>query len=74
MFVDMFITLFDERYDLIMPTEALQNPLLQPLLNQVQSGPFRHAINALAGYDSTETGGTINLAGNFSMPVTSITQ
>jgi molybdate-binding protein/DNA-binding HxlR family transcriptional regulator len=54
-----FIPLFQERYDLIIPQEQMK--LLQPLLNILQTRPFRRAVSGLIGYDTTHTGEQIPL-------------
>ncbi len=49
-----FIPLFQERYDLVYPQEQCDSWL--PLLDAVQTSAFRHAVDALTGYDTTHTG------------------
>ena len=51
-----FIPLFQERYDLVIPGEQVESQRLQPLLNHLQSGEFRRAMNDLGGYDTAHTG------------------
>ncbi len=51
-----FVPLFQERYDLVLPEERLQDPKMQPLLDYMQSKDFRRALEDLAGYDTTSTG------------------
>ena len=51
-----FIPLFDERYDLVLPQEQVENKELQPLLEYLQSGKFRRAIEELGGYETQHTG------------------
>lgn len=51
-----FIPLFEERYDLVLPTETIDEPLLQPLFDMLQTAVFRQAVQQLAGYDVTQTG------------------
>ncbi|RLD05331.1 MAG: hypothetical protein DRI56_09855 [Chloroflexota bacterium] len=51
-----FIPLFEERYDLVIPEEHYQNPLLTPALETLHSGEFRNAVNALSGYDTKKAG------------------
>jgi putative molybdopterin biosynthesis protein len=57
-----FIPLFAERYDLILPTAVLDEPLLQPLLDSLQTAAFRHTLSHLGGYDSSATGSRRDLA------------
>jgi len=49
-----FIPLFHERYDLIFPQE--QADLLSPLLDTLQTGPFRRGVESLTGYETAHTG------------------
>jgi molybdate-binding protein len=51
-----FIPLFEERYDLVLPTDSINEPLLQPLFDLMQTAVFRQAVQQLAGYDVTQTG------------------
>jgi molybdate-binding protein/DNA-binding HxlR family transcriptional regulator len=51
-----FIPLFEERYDLVLPTDSIDEPLLQPLFDLMQTAVFRQAVQQLAGYDVTQTG------------------
>ena len=50
------IPLFEERYDLVIPAASLANPLLQPLLDYLQTADLRRTISQLDGYDATRTG------------------
>ncbi len=54
-----FVPLFDERYDLIIPLEHCQNPLLSPLFDVLEDSDFRHAVSALPGYDVSMMGNLI---------------
>ncbi|MBN1371556.1 MAG: molybdopterin biosynthesis protein [Anaerolineaceae bacterium] len=45
-----FIFLYDELYELIIPTEFYESPLLRPLLDLAQDATFRAAVQALPGY------------------------
>ncbi len=51
-----FIPLFEERYDLIIPREHYESPLLAPLLDLLQEFAFREAVSRLPGYDVTPMG------------------
>jgi len=51
-----FIPLFEERYDLVLPTETINEPLLLPLFDMLQTAVFRQAVQQLAGYDVAQTG------------------
>lgn len=56
-----FIPLFQERFDLIMPTTLLAQPAMQPLLDLLQSSKIRQIIRGLDGYDASETGKQMTL-------------
>ncbi len=49
-----FIPLFHERYDLVFTQEQCTS--LLPLLDTIQTGAFRQAVDALTGYDTSHTG------------------
>ena len=49
-----FISLFEERYDLVLPRE--NEKTLAPLLDYLQTAMFRYELNALTGYNSTHSG------------------
>lgn len=51
-----FIPLLEERYDLVFYAEAVEDPLMQSLLNFLQSRQFRQMIAQLDGYDSRQSG------------------
>ncbi len=52
-----FIPLQVERYDLVIPTKLLRaNRGLEQLLDTIVSRPFRTEIEALGGYDTSQTG------------------
>ena len=52
-----FVPLQTARYDLVVPKPYLQShPTLARLFETIVSGPFRHEIEALGGYDTSETG------------------
>lgn len=54
-----FIPLFEERYDLILPTEEVSN--LTPLLDYIQTLDFRSALGTLSGYNASHSGELIAL-------------
>ena len=54
-----FIPLFKERYDLIIPQEYFDAPILAPLLDIIHSDRFRDAVEALGGYDTSPMGKVI---------------
>lgn len=51
-----FIPLFDERYDLVIPLEQCQNPLLAPLFEVLEDPHFRQTVGAMPGYDPSVMG------------------
>jgi molybdate-binding protein len=52
-----FIPLQVERYDLVIPTKLLKtNRGLEQLLDTIVSRPFRTEVEALGGYDTSQTG------------------
>jgi len=51
-----FIPLFEERYDLVMPSSRTNEPGLQPLLAYLSSAALQKGITELGGYDTSHTG------------------
>ncbi len=51
-----FVPLLKERYDLVIPREHYESPLLRPLLETVRGDRFRSGVEALGGYDTSEMG------------------
>ncbi len=45
-----FIPLASERYDLAIPEEYVESPLLRPLLDLLHDPDFRSDVSALPGY------------------------
>lgn len=58
-----FIPLFQERYDLVIPLEMLENRHVVRLLDYLRTGVFRREANALGGYDTAHSGDQIDLSG-----------
>jgi putative molybdopterin biosynthesis protein len=56
-----FIPLEDERYDLVIPTEYLGTPLLDPFLALLQDPDFRRTVESLDGYDASVMGESISI-------------
>jgi putative molybdopterin biosynthesis protein len=54
-----FIPLFQERYDLVIPTEYYQSPLLAPVLLVIEDKEFQESVSALPGYDVSPMGTVI---------------
>lgn len=51
-----FVPLARERYDLLIPSEYMQEPRIQALLELIGSDELRTAIEALGGYETPLTG------------------
>ncbi len=51
-----FIPLFQERFDLVLPVEALQERKVQIILDYLQSKAFRHSLEGLSGYEHSHSG------------------
>ncbi|ABR90518.1 transcriptional regulator, LysR family [Janthinobacterium sp. Marseille] len=60
-----FIPLIRERYFLALPLSIMDDPLIQLVIDVVQSGYFRKVINGLAGYDAGDTGKILLLSEAF---------
>lgn len=54
-----FISLFQERYDLVIPNEYVDSELLAPLFGLLNGRDFREAASKLMGYDVSVTGTVI---------------
>jgi putative molybdopterin biosynthesis protein len=51
-----FLPLLKERYDLILPRDSYESPLLKPLLSILHEAAFKKEVEALGGYDATDMG------------------
>jgi putative molybdopterin biosynthesis protein len=51
-----FVTLFQERYDLIVPEEFVESELVAPLLELLAEPAFREMVASLPGYDVSPMG------------------
>ncbi len=51
-----FIPLFEERYDLVIPTEFYDSDLLSPMLELIRSPGFQAEVQSLGGYNVREMG------------------
>lgn len=60
-----FIPLVKERYFMALPLSMMDDPLIQHVIEVVQSGYFRKVINGLAGYESGDTGKILLLSEAF---------
>lgn len=56
-----FISLFEERFDLVIPHEQFQSARLRPTLDYLHTARFRRAVQSLGGYFSKETGNEIQV-------------
>ncbi len=54
-----FIPLFQERYDLVFPTQFAESDLLAPLIGLFADHRFREAVSRLPGYDMSVMGTVI---------------
>ncbi len=54
-----FVPLFHERYDLVIPRQHAESPLLAPLLSLLKDDRFRESVAAMPGYDVTPMGNVI---------------
>ena len=55
-----FVSLFEERYDLVVPQEYFLSPLMKPVFEVLQNPAFRQAVQALPGYDISPMGKIIS--------------
>jgi putative molybdopterin biosynthesis protein len=51
-----FIPMFQERFDLVIPAESLEEASLRRLLEALHGREFRHMAEALGGYSTVHTG------------------
>ncbi|MFC1935158.1 molybdopterin biosynthesis protein [Chloroflexota bacterium] len=58
-----FVPLLKERYDLVVPAEQYNSPLMQPLLETIRSPDFRAKVEQLGGYDTSEMGRELAILG-----------
>jgi putative molybdopterin biosynthesis protein len=54
-----FLPLFNEQYQLVIPREHYESPLLAPLLEIIRAPAFRAEVDALGGYEVTNMGRVI---------------
>jgi molybdate transport repressor ModE-like protein len=60
-----FIPLVSERYFLALPVALVNDPSLKEITHILQSDAFRADVNALPGYDATDTGKLLGLSDAF---------
>lgn len=63
-----FIPLFQERFDLALRQEVLQDPAIIRLLEHLHSGSFRRQMQRLPGYELSCTGQAWQVGGTMSSP------
>ena len=51
-----FVPLLKERYDLVVPADVYDSPLLKPLFEIINSSGFRTKVEQLGGYDTSDMG------------------
>jgi putative molybdopterin biosynthesis protein len=51
-----FIPLFEERFDLALPTEQVEDASLRPFLDFLQTAAFRRLVTGLGGYNPNHSG------------------
>ncbi len=51
-----FIPVCEERYDLLIPEECLQHPVMKEVLDCLSSTEFKREVEALGGYSTRDTG------------------
>jgi putative molybdopterin biosynthesis protein len=57
-----FVPLFKERYDLVIPREHYESPLLRPLLDVLADPRFKAEVQKLPGYDVRHMGEVVRVA------------
>ena len=51
-----FVPLFEEEYDLLIPTEFYDGDLLRPMLDMIRSAEFQREVEDLGGYNTSQMG------------------
>jgi putative molybdopterin biosynthesis protein len=59
-----FLPLLQERYDLVIPELHYRDPLLRPLLDLIAGEEFKRGVEALGGYDTSQTGRVVGSRGD----------
>jgi putative molybdopterin biosynthesis protein len=54
-----FIPLYEERYDLVIPTRYYTDELLEPLIELLHDDSFKNMVSSLAGYNTDHMGQVI---------------
>ncbi len=63
-----FIPVARERFDLAIPKEHVESPLVQQVLAVLENAEFRQAVAALGGYDLSRTGTRVRIVPGGSAP------
>lgn len=56
-----FIPIVEERYDLVIPTEYMDDDKIKLLIDIIQSEEFKEKVQKMGGYDTRETGRIVDL-------------
>ena len=56
-----FVPLVEERYDLLIPGEMLDTPMIQAMLAVIDTPLFKQTVEAMGGYSTRETGNLVPL-------------
>lgn len=56
-----FVPLVEERYDLLIPGEVFDTPMIQALLEVIDSQRFKRTVEAMGGYSTRDTGTLVPL-------------
>lgn len=56
-----FVPVVEERYDLLIPGELFETPMIRAVLETIDAPAFRRAVEALGGYSTRETGQPVPL-------------
>ena len=51
-----FVPLTTERYDLVVPEEEWENPVVQALIDLIRASNWQTSVQALRGYDLQQSG------------------
>ena len=51
-----FVPLFEEQYDLVIPTDFYESDLLRPMLDMIRSAEFQREVEELGGYNVSQMG------------------
>jgi len=57
-----FVPLVEERYDLLIPGEVFDSPMIQAVLTVIGTPLFKQTVEGMGGYSTRETGNLVALA------------